>query len=97
MIISASEQHVGERACKLRAISMDMGHPVRQVSPRARAAAIVCIDPYHVVQLANKALDEVRRAYWNELRQLGDQDAAKRFRTRVGRCVRHEAPTNRAG
>ncbi len=42
--------------------------------------AIVCIDPYHVVQLANQALDEVRRAYWNELRQLGDQDAAKRFK-----------------
>ena len=32
------------------------------------------------MQLANKALDEVRRAYWNELRQLGDQDAAKRFK-----------------
>ena len=36
--------------------------------------------PNHVVQLANQALDEVRRAYWNELRSLGDQDAAKRFK-----------------
>ena len=42
--------------------------------------AVNCIDPYHVVQNANKALDEVRRAYWNELRQSGDQDAAKRFK-----------------
>ena len=42
--------------------------------------AVVCIDPYHVVQLANQALDEVRRAYWNELRSLGDQQAAKRFK-----------------
>jgi hypothetical protein len=32
------------------------------------------------VQLANQALDEVRRAYWNELRSLGDQNAAKRFK-----------------
>ncbi|MCA1698630.1 MAG: transposase [Actinobacteria bacterium] len=24
---------------------------------------MVCIDPYHVVAMANKALDEVRRAY----------------------------------
>jgi hypothetical protein len=32
------------------------------------------------VQLANKALDEVRRDYWNQLRQIGDQDAAKRFK-----------------
>jgi transposase len=29
---------------------------------------------------ANQALDEVRRAYWNELRSLGDQEAAKRFK-----------------
>ena len=35
--------------------------------------------PNHVVQLANQALDEVRRAYWNELRSLGEKDAAKRF------------------
>jgi transposase len=42
--------------------------------------AVICIDPYHVVQLANKALDEIRRAYWNELRQSGDQEAAKRFK-----------------
>jgi transposase len=26
------------------------------------------------------ALDEVRREYWNELRAMGDQDAAKRFK-----------------
>jgi transposase len=32
------------------------------------------------VQLANQALDEVRRAYWNELRTLSDPDAAKRFK-----------------
>ncbi len=49
-------------------------------SPALDIGAFVCIDPYHVVQLANKALDEVRRSYWNELRQLGDQDAAKRFK-----------------
>ena len=36
--------------------------------------------PNHVVQLANQALDEVRRAYWNELRSLIDPNAAKRFK-----------------
>ena len=40
----------------------------------------MCVDPYHVVQLANQALDEVRRAYWNELRRAGDPQAAKRFK-----------------
>lgn len=75
-----NEQRIGQRAGELRAISMDMG-PGYAKSVRAHAPqAIICIDPYHVVQLANKALDEVRRGYWNELRSLGDQDTAKRFK-----------------
>ena len=68
------------RAGRLQAVSLDMG-PGYAKSVRANAPqAVVCIDPYHVVQLANQALDEVRRAYWNELRSLGDQQAAKRFK-----------------
>jgi len=78
--IEDTQLRVGGRAGKLRAISMDMGQGYAK-SARAHAPqAIICIDPYHVVQLANKALDEIRRAYWNELRSLGDQDAAKRFK-----------------
>ncbi|MDQ2897494.1 MAG: transposase, partial [Actinomycetota bacterium] len=75
-----SPAKIGQRASKLRAISMDM-RPGYAKSARGHAPqAIVCIDPYHVVQLANQALDEVRRGYWNELRSLGDPDAAKRFK-----------------
>jgi transposase len=74
------EPAIFARASRLRAVSMDMGpgyaKSVREHAPQAT----VCIDPYHVVQLANQALDEVRRAYWNELRSLGDQEAAKRFK-----------------
>jgi transposase len=74
------EPAIGARAAKLRAVSMDMtggyAKSVRQHAPQA----VICIDPYHVVQLANQALDEVRRSYWNELRSLGDQDTAKRFK-----------------
>jgi len=68
------------RAGRLRAVSMDMTGGYAK-SVRANAPqAIVCIDPYHVVQLANQALDEVRRDYWNELRRASDQQAAKRFK-----------------
>jgi transposase len=74
------EPRVGERAGRLEAISLDMGHGYAKSARKHAPQAVICIDPYHVVQLANKALDEVRRAYWNELRQLGDQDAAKRFK-----------------
>jgi transposase len=36
---------------------------------RARALlARVCADPFHLVKLANHALDEVRRAEWNTAR-----------------------------
>jgi len=68
------------RASRLTAVSMDMtGGYAKSVRHHAPQATI-CIDPYHVVQLANQALDEVRRAYWNELRSLADPDAAKRFK-----------------
>jgi len=74
------EPQVLARAGKLRAVSMDMtGGYAKSVRTNAPQATI-CIDPYHVVQLANQALDEVRRSYWRKLRSLGDQNAAKRFK-----------------
>jgi transposase len=78
--LPATEPTVGERAAKLEAISMDMGPGYAKSAREHAPQAIICIDPYHVIALANKALDEVRRAYWNELRQLGDKDAAKEFK-----------------
>lgn len=68
------------RASRLQAVSMDMTGGYAASTRNHAPQAVICIDPYHVVQLANKALDEVRRAYWNELRSLADQDAAKRFK-----------------
>ena len=68
------------RASRLTAVSMDMtGGYAKSVRERAPQAEIV-IDNYHVVQLATKALDEVRRAHWNELRAAGDTVAAKTFK-----------------
>ncbi|MGZ5359930.1 MAG: transposase [Solirubrobacterales bacterium] len=75
-----AEQPIGERAAKLTAVSMDMGEgyakSVREHAPHA----VICIDNYHVVQLATKALDEVRREHWNELRRAGDRNTAKEFK-----------------
>ncbi len=68
------------RASMLRAVSMDMtGGYAASVRRHAPQAAIV-IDNYHVVQLATKALDEVRREHWNELRRSGEQAAALQFK-----------------
>lgn len=68
------------RASRLTAVSMDMTAGYAASTRHHAPRAVICVDPYHVAQLANQALDEVRRAYWNELRSLGDQDAAKRFK-----------------
>jgi transposase len=68
------------RASRLTAVSMDMtGGYAKSVHERAPQAEIV-IDNYHVVQLATKALDEVRREHWNELRHAGEKNAAKTFK-----------------
>lgn len=69
-----------ERSAAITAVSMDMG-PGYAKSTRANAPqAVVCIDSFHVAKLGGDAMDEVRRDYWNELRTLGDQQAAKRFK-----------------
>jgi transposase len=86
--IQAAWLHAGEelepqvfaRASRLTAVSMDMtGGYAKSVRERAPQATIV-IDNYHVVALATKALDEVRREHWNELRQTGETGAAKAFK-----------------
>jgi transposase len=78
--VQAQQRRIGPRAGQLRAVSMDMGEGYAKSVRRHAPQAVVCIDNYHVVQLATKALDEVRREHWNELRRAGDRDAAKQFK-----------------
>jgi len=75
-----TERKLGKHASKLVAISMDMGEGYAKSAREHAPQAVICIDNYHVVQLATKALDEVRREHWNQLRQAGEQDAAKEFK-----------------
>jgi transposase len=56
------------RARKLRAVSMDMGKAYPKVTAERAPQAAICWDPYHVVALATRELDVVRRAEWNHLR-----------------------------
>ena len=69
-----------DRSAQLTAVSMDMG-PAFAKSVRAHAEqATICLDPFHVVALGTKALDEVRRPIWQQLRQLPDPALAKTFK-----------------
>lgn len=71
-----------ERSAAITAMSMDMS-PAFLKSARAEGhatKAVICYDPFHVVQLGTGALDKVRREVWQDLRRLPDQDAARRFK-----------------
>ena len=42
--------------------------------------AVICLDPWHIVKAATDALDEVRRAVWNEARRSGNLAHAKQLK-----------------
>ena len=52
---------------------MDLTAPTPR-SPGQGTPGPVCADPFHVVKLANTALDEARRAEWNKARRAGGID-----------------------
>lgn len=62
---------LGDRRHSIRAISIDMSagyeNAINAVAERdPRFAPQVVFDPFHVCQLASRAVDDVRRAEWNE-------------------------------
>ena len=71
-----------ERSQAITAISMDMGAAFEKSARKQGHAtkAVICFDPFHVVQAGTQALEKVRRQVWQELRALPDQDAARRFK-----------------
>jgi len=61
-------------------VSCDGAEWIRTVVSAGAPDAIVTLDPFHLVQWANDALDEVRREEWNLLRRKGEAGAAKEFK-----------------
>lgn len=68
-----------ERAKAIRAVSIDMSggyeKAIRENAPHAE----VCFDPFHVVRLAQRAVDQVRRDEWN---------AHERSHTETGKWIK---------
>jgi transposase len=56
---------LGERKRSIRAVSIDMSAGYENAVRAAVPDAEVCFDPFHVVKLANEAVNDVRRADWN--------------------------------
>jgi transposase len=69
---------LGEERCKqIQLVSCDDADwitlPIAERCPNAE----ICLDPWHIVKAATDALDEVRRAVWNEARRAGNKQLAK--------------------
>lgn len=71
---------LGERAGDLQFVTADGATWITEVVAVRAPEAIVCLDTFHVVGWATKALDEVRRSEWNKLRRAGSAKAAKEFK-----------------
>jgi len=68
---------IGEERCAaITLVSADAAQWIANVVSETCPQATLCMDPFHVVQWATKALDEVRRAVWNEARRGGQSAVA---------------------
>jgi transposase len=70
-----------ERCARLEAVSLDMGNAYQHATDTKAAHARQCVDPFHVVKLANTAVDKARRWGWNEYRRAGHRDRGPLGRT----------------
>jgi transposase len=69
-----------ERAGQLQFVTCDGAEWIRTVVAERAEGALVCLDTFHLIGWATKALDEVRREGWNHLRRTGGAQAAKEFK-----------------
>ena len=68
------------RCAEITLVSADAAEWIKNaVEARCRNAEL-CLDPFHIVQWATKALDEVRREVWNAARRDGQKAVAKELK-----------------
>ena len=69
---------LGEQRCaQIQLVSCDMASWIAGPIAERLPNAVRCVDPFHVVQLATDALDEIRREVWNQARQAGQTQLAR--------------------
>jgi transposase len=67
--LEAFYDDLGERGCTtLEAVSLDMGAAYKKATDAKAPTARQCVDPFHVVKLANQAIDKARLWAWNTQR-----------------------------
>jgi transposase len=76
--VAAFLDALGEERCKqIELVSCDMAAWIAGPVAERLPDAVRCVDPFHVVQLATDALDDVRREVWNEARRAGQHQLAR--------------------
>ncbi len=69
---------LGQERCKqVELVSCDMAAWIAGPIAERLPDAVRCVDPFHVIQLATDALDEIRREVWNEARKAGQTQLAR--------------------
>jgi transposase len=58
-----------ERLGRLEVVSLDMGGAYETATNAKASHVIQCVDPFHLVKLANDAIDKARRSAWNTERR----------------------------
>jgi transposase len=63
--LQAFFDELGDRKASIQAVSIDMSGEYERAIRAAVPQAEICFDPFHVVRLAARATDQVRRDEWN--------------------------------
>jgi transposase len=83
-----------ERAEQVAVVTMDMAAPyIEEVKERAPNAEIA-FDPFHVVKLANEAIQQVRRAEARDNKGLPEADVLKGARWSLLKAPESQTPTD---
>jgi transposase len=53
-----------ERLSRLEAVSLDLGGPYKHATDVKAPHVTQCVDPFHVIRLANEAIDKTRQRTW---------------------------------
>jgi transposase len=69
-----------QRCAALDVVTADGAGWIEEAVAKYAPYATRCLDPFHVVQWGTKALDTVRRAVWNDLRQAAAPETARRLK-----------------
>ena len=69
-----------ERSSQVTLVSADAAEWIATVVKERCPNATLCADPFHMVQWATKALDEVRRELWRNIKQTGTPSETVRIK-----------------